>query len=88
MKLGDIPAMLNNYFTDELPHRLPSVRGVLAFECAMRGIVSQMMGLHERMGASYQKAPPLIGMSACFELCNGFQINSTMTGLAFGESRA
>lgn len=88
MKLGDMPTMLTNFFKDELPLKLQAPRGLLAFECGMRGFVAHMMGLTDKMSAAFKGAPPTVGMAACFELCNGFQINSTMTGLAFGESRA
>lgn len=88
MKLGDMPAMLSNFFSDELTHKLQEPRGVLAFDCGMRGFVSNMMGWNGGVAEGFGKAPPLVGMAACFELCNGFQINSTMTGLAFGESQA
>ncbi|MBX3229286.1 MAG: hypothetical protein KIT84_18305 [Labilithrix sp.] len=87
MKLGDMPEMLDHFLVDELPLKLQTPTGLIAFECGMRGLVSHMMGLNARMGAAFKKAPTVVGMAACFELCNGFQINSTMTGLAFGASR-
>lgn len=87
MKLGDMPAMLTSFLTEELPTKLQGLSGILACECGMRALTSQMMGLSDRMAAALSKGPAMAGMAAAFELCNGFQLTSTMTGLAFGESR-
>ena len=88
MKLGDMPQMLTQFFTEELRQKVQSPRGVLAFECGMRALTSHMMGTNERMAEALGKAPALAGMAAAFEVCNGFQLTSTMTGLAFGASNA
>jgi hypothetical protein len=87
MKIGDMPHMLNRFFTEEIPMKIASPRGLLLFDCAARGALSQALGLTERLGQAYRQAPRALGMSACFELCNGFQINSTITALAFGDSK-
>lgn len=86
MRLGDMPAMLTQFLTEELPQKLQSPRGFLAFECGMRALTSHMTGQNERMAEALSKGPTIAGMAAAFEVCNGFQLTSTMTGLAFGGS--
>lgn len=87
MRLGDMPTMLTQFLTEELPLKVQSPRGLLAFECGMRALTSHMMGQNDKMAEALGKGPKLAGMAAAFEVCNGFQLSSTMTGLAFGESR-
>lgn len=86
MKAGDMPDLLGRFFSEEIPAKLSSPRGVLLFECGARGMVAHALGVAEGLGPAFAKAPPAVGMRVAFEICNGFQINSTMTALAFGDN--
>ena len=88
MKLGDLQPALEKFFKDELPSRVPSPKGMLLFNCANRVLLAAQQGLDSRMSEVYASGPPKVGLAACFELSNGFQINSTMTALAFGTKSA
>jgi hypothetical protein len=80
--------MLDNFIRSELPARVPAAQGMLFFDCAGRGEIIQTLGTAGRIGEALARGPRGVGLSACFELCNGFQINSTMTALAFGGNDA
>lgn len=85
MKLADMKTKLEGFFRDEIPRRIKSPAGVLFFECAGRNQLADLLGIKSQLGETFRLAPPAAGMSAAFELYNGFQINSTMTVLALGN---
>lgn len=85
MRLGDMKAKLESFFQEELPRRVGAPIGMLFFECAGRNQLADILGTKATLGEAFRHAPPAAGMSACFELYNGFQINSTMTVLALGS---
>jgi hypothetical protein len=86
MKLGDLEPALQRFLKDELPSRVANPKGMLFFNCANRVLLAAQQGIDARLSESYALGPPKVGFAACFELYNGFQINSTMTTLAFGAS--
>ena len=85
MQLGDMKTKLEEFFRVELPRKVRNPTGVLFFECAGRNQLADILDIRAPLGETFRLAPPAAGMSACFELYNGFQINSTMTVLAFGQ---
>lgn len=86
MKLGAMPQMMDRFFREEVPQRVASPQSILYFECGTRSHLAHATGQTEQLSAAFANAPPGIGMAASFELCNGFQLNSTMTALVFGAA--
>ena len=86
MKLGNMPQMMNRFFKEEIHQRVASPQAMLYFECGTRSHLAHATGQTAELSASFEHAPPGIGMAASFELCNGFQLNSTMTALVFGAA--
>jgi hypothetical protein len=84
MQLTDMGEALAGFFRDELPARVPSPRAALLFNCTARGWVARGQGTVDGVDGALSLAPPCAGMNTIFELYNGFQINSTLTVLAFG----
>jgi hypothetical protein len=70
----------------ELPARVKSPRGMLAFHCSGRAYYAAMTGQAEALSQAFRSAPPCAGMNVQFEIYCGFHINTTLTGLAFGAS--
>jgi len=88
MQLGDPSGMTRKFFEEELPRRVPSPTAALLFHCGGRAWVAQALGESERLSASFDAAPPSAGFNVHFEIYSGFQINTTLTVLAFGQSDA
>jgi hypothetical protein len=88
MKMGNMSEMLGEFFRDELPARVASPSATLVFNCSGRHWTAMGLGQVEAITQELAKAPPIVGMNCAFELYNGFQINSTLTALSFGENDA
>jgi hypothetical protein len=88
MSLGDMPAMTRSFFTDELPRRVPNPSAALLFHCGGRVLAAQSLGNLEALSKSFEAAPPSAGLNVHFEIYSGFQINTTLTVLAFGRNDA
>ncbi len=88
MDLGDPSGMTRKFFEEELPRRVPSPTAALLFHCGGRAWVAQALGEAERLSASFSAAPPSVGFNVHFEIYSGFQINTTLTVLAFGRNDA
>ncbi|HEU4412234.1 MAG TPA: FIST N-terminal domain-containing protein [Polyangiaceae bacterium] len=84
MQLVDMGEALAAFLRDELPSRVPSPQATLLFSCNARSWVARRQGMQAGLDRALSLAPPSAGMNAMFELYNGFQINSTITVLAFG----
>ncbi len=88
MERGDPSGMTRRFFEEELPRRVPSPTAALLFHCGGRAWVAEALGETERLSASFGAAPPSAGFNVHFEIYSGFQINTTLTVLAFGKSDA
>ncbi|HVJ89796.1 MAG TPA: FIST N-terminal domain-containing protein [Labilithrix sp.] len=88
MQLGDPSGMTRKFFEEELPMRVPSPTAALLFHCGGRVWVAQSLGETEKLSASFAAAPPCAGFNVHFEIYSGFQINTTLTVLAFGKNDA
>jgi hypothetical protein len=86
MQMGDPSGLTRKFFEEELPRRVPSPTASLLFHCGGRAWVAQALGEAERLSASFAAAPPSAGFNVQFEIYSGFQINTTLTVLAFGRN--
>ncbi|HJL15118.1 MAG TPA: FIST N-terminal domain-containing protein [Sandaracinaceae bacterium LLY-WYZ-13_1] len=85
MKLVPLADSLSRFVTEEIPRRVGPPTGALYFNCYGRFLLEQATGIRDAVDAAYRSGPPAAGLNAVFELYNGFQINSSLTGVAFGE---
>lgn len=85
MKLVDIVPALETFLQRDIQARVGEPTGALYFNCYGRFMMEQAMGLGGDINAAYAAGPRAAGMNAVFEIFNGFQINSTLTALAFGR---
>jgi hypothetical protein len=88
MQLGDMAGATRQFFTDELPRRVPAPTAALLFHCLARDWYARAMGAIDDLSAAFAHAPSSAGMNVYFETYAGFQINTTLTVLAFGENDA
>ena len=83
--LGRFGAALAAFFKDEVPAKVGRPTGALYFNCLGRHFHGMGIGATDAVDEAYASGPPSAGINAQFEIFNGFQINSTLTALAFGE---
>jgi hypothetical protein len=88
MQLGDIAGATRRFFTEELPRRVPNPTAALLFHCTARDWYARAMGQIDALSQTFADAPPVAGMNVFFETYAGFQINTTLTVLAFGQNDA
>jgi hypothetical protein len=88
MEGGDPAGMTKAFFEEELPRRVPNPTATLLFHCGGRVWVAQGLGQLENLSKSFKYAPPSAGLNVHFEIYSGFQINTTLTVLAFGKNDA
>lgn len=86
MKLGDIGGMTRKFFEEEIPRRVSSPKAALVFHCSGRSIFADAVGKTDELSAAFSAAPPCAGFNVNFEVYCGFQINATLTVLAFGAT--
>lgn len=84
MRLGDIGEMTRKFFEEEVPRRVPSPTAALVFHCSGRSVFAESVGKTQELSAAFSAAPPCAGFNVNFEVYCGFQINATLTVLAFG----
>jgi hypothetical protein len=87
VRAGDIVETTRRFFTDEIPRRVPNASAALIFDCGARRVATAMSGNLDALGNTFSLAPPCVGLNVHLETYCGFQINSTLTTLVFGESR-
>ncbi len=88
MELGDPAGMTRAFFEEELPRRVPNPTASILFHCGGRAWFAQALGQAEKLSDSFRSAPPSAGLNVHFEIYSGFQINTTLTVLAFGQNDA
>jgi hypothetical protein len=86
MKLGDIGGMTRKFFEEEIPRRVPGPTAALVFHCSGRSVFAEAVGKTEELSDAFKAAPPCAGFNVNFEVYCGFQINATLTVLAFGAT--
>ncbi|MCK6592351.1 MAG: FIST C-terminal domain-containing protein [Polyangiaceae bacterium] len=86
MRLGDIGGMTRKFFEEEVPRRVPSPTAALVFHCSGRSVFAESVGKTQELSAAFSAAPPCAGFNVNFEVYCGFQINATLTVLAFGAT--
>src|SRR5262249_31017802 len=88
MELGDPWALTRKFFTEELPRRVPNPTAAVLFHCTGRTWFANALGQGAELASSFRDAPPSAGFNVHFEIYSGFQINTTLTVLAFGQNDA
>lgn len=88
MQYRDIGESTRRFFTEDLPKRVPSPTACLLFHCSGRTWASYSMGAFGGLSDAFSVAPPSAGFNVAFEIYCGFQINTTLTVLAFGRDDA
>lgn len=86
MEIGDIAALTREFFLNELPQRVESPQAALFFHCSGRTWFAANTGKLDDLSATFQAAPPCVGMNVSFEIYCGFHINTTLTTLIFGAN--
>jgi hypothetical protein len=86
MKLGDIEGMTRRFFREEIPRRVSSPEAALIFHCSGRSMFANAIGKTKELSSAFEDAPPCAGFNVNFEVYCGFQINATLTVLAFGAT--
>jgi hypothetical protein len=86
MEIGDIAALTREFFVKELPQRVESPKAALFFHCEARKWFAASTGKLDDLAATFQAAPPCVGMNVSFEIYCGFHINTTLTTLIFGAN--
>ncbi|MEL6338488.1 MAG: FIST N-terminal domain-containing protein [Myxococcota bacterium] len=84
MEMGDMPVMMEGFFRDEVPTRVRNPSGLLCVHCSGRLWVAEASGTTPQISEGFKTAPSIAGMNGHFEIYCGFNINSTLTALAFG----
>lgn len=88
MKRADPAGVTRRFFTEELPRSVPNPTAAILFHCGGRVWAAQALGKLDSLAASFAAAPPAAGFNVSFEIYCGFQINTTLTVLAFGKNDA
>ncbi|UJR84045.1 FIST signal transduction protein [Sandaracinus amylolyticus] len=87
MQLDDLAASTQRFFEEELPRRVGGdPTAALLFHCTARDWYAKGKGEHAALSKAFTKAPPAAGLNVFFEIYSGFQINTTLTALAFGKN--
>jgi hypothetical protein len=86
MQLTDIAEATRTFFKNELPRQVENPQAAILFHCSGRVYASQANGTFQALSESFQEAPPSAGFNVHFEIYSGFQINTTLTVLAFGRN--
>lgn len=86
MELGDMAAITRQFFEETLPSRVKNPRAVLHFHCSGRMWLAESRGEAQALSDAFKASPPGIGFNCFFESYSGFQINTTLTVLAFGSN--
>jgi hypothetical protein len=88
MKLIDPVEATRRFFTDDLPKAVPNPTAVMIFHCGGRAWFAEALGKSAGLAGTFASAPPCAGYNVLFEIYSGFQINTTLTVLAFGKNDA
>jgi hypothetical protein len=88
MKLGDPAGAMRRFFTEELPRRVENPSANILFHCGGRAFGAMGLGCAQELSDGFKLAPPSVGFNVHFEMYSGFQINTTLTVLAFGSRNA
>ncbi|NVB84773.1 MAG: hypothetical protein HOV81_40765 [Kofleriaceae bacterium] len=86
VKMTDPAESTRRFFEVEVPARVQSPRAMLLFHCQGRAYYAAMTGQTERLSNAFRSAPLCAGMNVNFEIYCAFQLNTTLTALAFGSS--
>ena len=86
MRRVDMAASIRNFFTDELPRRLPEPSCALLFQCGGCIWTAAARGVLDEVSAAFHAAPTAAGLQVSFEIYCGLVVNTTLTVLAFGDS--
>jgi hypothetical protein len=86
MTQGDPAGMTRKFFAEDLPRSVPNPTAAILFHCSGRTWAAEAAGQTAALSATFQAAPPAAGFNVAFEIYSGFQINTTLTVLAFGKN--
>jgi hypothetical protein len=86
MKMGDPAGLTRQFLQEELPRRVQNPQAALLFHCGGRMYHAFANGFVPQLADTLRYAPPAAGMNVYFEIYSGFQINTTLTVLAFGAN--
>lgn len=86
MKPGDPVALTRRFLEVDIQRRVPNPQAVLLFQCGARMWVAASEGFQPQLSDCFKSAPPCAGFNVYFEIYCGFQINTTLTSLAFGAT--
>jgi hypothetical protein len=85
MQIGDMAAHTRAFFESEVPKRVLSPQAALLFHCGARTWLAMAHGQLGAVASTFQAAPPAVGFNVGFEIYCGFQINTTLAALVFGD---
>lgn len=86
MKLGNMGEHTRHFFEHEVPRRVQSPQAAILFHCAGRAYSAYNTGAIGAVSEAFRAAPPCVGLNVTFEIYCGFNINTTLTALVFGQN--
>jgi hypothetical protein len=86
MNIGDMVESTRAFLGEELPRRVNLPRAALMFHCEGRKWFATATDKLADLGATFQAAPPCVGLNVNFEIYCGFHINTTLTTLVLGAN--
>jgi hypothetical protein len=84
MRLGD-PVGSTREFLENLGDKVKSPQAALLFHCGARAGFAYATGQADALGKAFAAGPTSVGFNVFFEIYQGFNINTTLTSLVFGE---
>lgn len=85
MEIGDMAALTKEYLSTGIAAKVPNPSAAVHFHCSGRNWLAHESGTAEALSEAFQHGPPSVGFNVFFEIYCGFQINTTLTSLVFGQ---
>ena len=86
MQLGDTAEFTRQFFLEELPRKVKNPSALLLFQCGARSLIASSTNSVPALSQTFTYAPTAAGLNCSFEIYCGFQINTTLCTLVFGEN--
>lgn len=86
MRLGDMAGSTRRFLSEEIPARVGNPAATFLFHCGARDWFAHCTSKDKGLSDAFHVKHPIVGMNVYFELYCGFQINTTLTALAFGNT--
>jgi hypothetical protein len=82
---SDMVESTKHFFEKDVPARVQSPQAAIIFNCGARALLGTMAGKAGELSKTFESAPNCVGFNVSFEIYCGFNINTTLTALVFGQ---